>query len=67
MPYTQLNTIDLCTFTFITDDTASRKQVNSHMITELLYSNSNVQQHMYYPSSRNWELVDLFGPAPALS
>ena len=37
MPYTQLNTIDLCTFTFITDDTASRKQVNSHMITELLH------------------------------
>ena len=32
-----------------------------------LYSNSNVQQHMYYPSSRNWELVDSFGPAPALS
>ena len=31
-----------------------------------LYSNSNVQ-HMYYPSSRNWELVDSFGPAPALS
>ena len=32
-----------------------------------LYSNSNVQQHMYYPSSRNWELVGSFGPAPALS
>jgi len=37
------------------------------MITELLYSNSTYKQHMYYPSSRNWELVDLFGPAPALS
>ena len=29
MPYTQLNTIDLCTFTFITDDKECRKQVNS--------------------------------------
>ena len=67
MPYTQLNAIDLCTFTFITDDTACRKQVNSHMITGLLYSNSKHKHHVYYPSSKNWELDDLFGPAPALS
>ena len=67
MPYTQLNTIYLCTFTFITDDTACRKQVNSHMITGLLYSNSKYKHHVYYPSSKNWELDDLFGPAPALS
>ena len=41
--------------------------MNSHIITDLLYSNSNIQQHIYYPSSRNWELVDSFGPVPALS
>jgi len=66
MPYTQLNTIDLCTITFITDDTASRKQVNSHMITGLLYSNI-YKHHVYYPSSKNWDLDNLFGPAPVLS
>ena len=29
MPYTQLNTIELCTFTFITNDVESKEQVNS--------------------------------------
>ena len=38
MPYTQLNTIDLCTFTFITNDVESKEQVNSNnKITGLLH------------------------------
>ena len=36
-PYTQLNTIDLCTFTLITIEVESKEQVNSNKITGLLY------------------------------
>jgi len=32
----------------------------------LLYQNSKYKYHVYYLSSKNWELEDLFGPAPAL-
>ena len=41
-------------------------QVNSDKSTGLLYQNSKYKYHVYYLSSKNWELEDLFGPAPAL-